>query len=294
MLNQYHLTNAIGNTPLVKLNNLFPNQRIFAKLEGQNPGGSIKDRPAKFMILEAIKRGELTKNKTILEATSGNMGISLSMIGSSLGFKVQILMSSGMSEERKQILRSLGAKLILTDPKKGTIGAIYQAKRMVKQNPNKYWFSNQFENPNNPLSYEDSLGPEIINNLPKVDYIVGGIGTSGTMVGLARFFKQNSPKTKIIAVIPPKGFKIQGIQNPKEDFRPKILEEHLFDKKILVSEKESFDFVKILAQKEGILGGLSSGAVLSSTKKINIPSKKNIVLILADRGEKYLSTGAFF
>jgi len=288
-----HIIDAIGNTPLVPLKKLFPHQNVWAKLEGQNPGGSVKDRTAKYMILQAIKRGELPKQKIILEATSGNMGISLSMIGTSLGFRVQIIMSEGVSMERRQILKAMGAELILTKKELGTLGAVQLAKTMVQKSPQKYWFANQFENFDNIRAHEKEIAPEIFSEISP-DIIIGGIGTSGTMSGIARFTKKNFPRTKIYGVVPPAGFRVQGIQNPYQDFFPKIFQKKGFDNIFSVSEEESITFLKKLAQKEGIFAGMSSGAVLSGIKRIPFSQKKkNIVVILPDRGEKYLSTGLF-
>jgi len=215
-----NLLQTIGNTPLIKLDKILSNKNVnlFAKLEGQNPGGSIKDRAALYMIEQAEKRGELKPGKIILEATSGNMGIALTMIGAQKGYEVHILMSEGMSEERKIMLRALGAKLILTDKTLGTEGAIAKAKELVKKSPFLYWFSNQFNNQDNVQAHYHGTASEILQEVPNIDYLIAGIGTSGTIIGIANRFKKDSPKTKIIGVLPPAGYKIQGIQNPKKDF----------------------------------------------------------------------------
>jgi len=189
------LIKTIGNTPMIKLNNFFKKKNInlFAKLEGENPGGSIKDRAALYMIEKAEKRGELKPGKIILEATSGNMGISLAMIGAQKNYKVHIVMSKGMSEERKTILRALGAKLILTPKALGTEGAIKKAKELLKRFPNSYWFSNQFNNPDNVQAHSRGIAREILNEIPHIDYLIAGVGTSGTLMGIADRFQKESP-----------------------------------------------------------------------------------------------------
>jgi cysteine synthase len=284
------ILDLIGNTPIVQLQNFGPN--VYAKLEGQNPGGSIKDRAAKFLIESAISRGELIKQKTIIEATSGNMGIALSMIGMAMGFKVSIVMSEVMSTERQKMLKGFGANLILTDAKTGTTGALAKARELFENNPEKYWFANQFFNPDNSRAY-DIMGAEILAQIPDVSYVVGGIGTSGTMVGLSKFFQKQNSKVKTVAVIPPTGFQVQGIQNPEGDFRPGILEEEFFTEKINVNDEESFQAARDLMKKEGISAGISSGASLSAVAKLARKNNEKVLIIVPDRAEKYLSTRLF-
>ncbi len=289
-MNTKTLQKATGSTPLVRLEKIFPDQEIYAKIEGANPaGGSIKDRAGSNMINRAIERGDLTKEKTILEATSGNMGISLASIGTSLGFKVKIVMSEAMSEERKQILRSLGAELVLTDKNLGTAGAIAKAKELVADSPDEYWFANQFENEDNVEAYLQ-YGEEILAEMPEIDYLVAGVGTGGTIMGLAKYFEKHSPNTKIVAIIPPKGFNVQGIQNPYDDFMPKIVDDSYFSEKVFIENEEAFANTKKLAQVEGIFAGLSSGGAITVAEKIK---NGKVLVILPDRGDKYLSTGVF-
>jgi cysteine synthase len=270
------------------------NVNLYIKIEGQNPSGSVKDRAALYMIEEAEKRGELDKGKTIIEATSGNMGISLSMIGSIKGYKVNIIMSEAMTEERKVIMRSYGAHLILTDRKLGTKGAINKAREMIKNSPTKYWFSNQFNNSDNIGSHYHGISRELLDEVNNIDYLVVGSGTSGTMAGISKRFKYESPKTKIIAVFPPGGYKIQGLQNPKEDFTGVIYDDKSFDKSYEISREEAYKMTRIIAKTEGLFLGMSSGASIAVALNIAKSIKKgNIVIISADRGEKYLSTGLF-
>lgn len=291
-----NLLQTIGNTPMVKLNNLIKNENIniYAKLENQNPSGSVKDRVALYMIEQAEKKGKLNKNKIILEATSGNMGIALAMVGKQKGYRVKIIMSAGMSEERKKILKIIGAELILTNKKLGTQGALKLAKKMHKQNPGKYWLADQFNNPDNIKAYYNGLATEILKEIPKIDFLIIGSGTSGTLMGITTKFKKYSPQTKIIGVIPPAGYKIQGLQNPNKDFIGKIFNPDLINEKILVTEKQSLIGLKLMGKKEGLFVGPSSGAnIFVATKKAEHLKSGNIVVIIHDKGEKYLSTKLF-
>ena len=291
-----NLLQTIGNTPLIKLDKILSNKNVnlFAKLEGQNPGGSIKDRAALYMIEQAEKRGELKPGKIILEATSGNMGIALTMIGAQKGYEVHILMSEGMSEERKIMLRALGAKLILTDKTLGTEGAIAKAKELVKKSPFLYWFSNQFNNQDNVQAHYHGTASEILQEVPNIDYLIAGIGTSGTIIGIANRFKKDSPKTKIIGVLPPAGYKIQGIQNPKKDFSGDIYKNNLIDEYRQVSKEDAFTMARKVATQEGLFVGMSSGAALIAASQTSQSLKAgNMVVIIPDRGDKYLSTELF-
>jgi len=281
---------------MIKLDKIINNKNInlYAKLEGQNPGGSIKDRAALYMIEQAEKRGELKRGKIILEATSGNMGIALAMIGAQKGYEVHIVMSEGMSEERKTMLKALGANLILTDKKFGTEGAIDKTKELVKSSPHLYWFSNQFNNQDNVQAHYYGIAPEIINEVPNIDYLIAGVGTSGTIIGIANRLKKDSPKTNIIGVFPPAGYKIQGLQNPQKDFSGAIYNDNLIDKHFYVSKKQAYAMTRKAAIKEGLFVGMSSGAALFAASQTGESLKAgNIVVIIPDRGEKYLSTELF-
>jgi len=291
-----NLLQTIGNTPMIRLEKILDNKNVnlFAKLEGQNPGGSIKDRTALHMVEQAEKRGELKPGKIILEATSGNMGIALAMIGAQKNYKVHIVMSKGMSEERKIMLRALGAKLILTDKKLGTKGAITKAKELIKNSPNLYWFSNQFNNEDNVQAHYYGIASEIMREIPNINYLIAGIGTSGTIIGIANRFKKDLPNTKIVAVVPPAGHKIQGLQNPQKDFKGNIYKNNLIDEHFHVSKEDAFVMARKVAEKEGLFVGMSSGAAFFAAEKISQRIKTgNIVVITPDRGEKYLSTELF-
>ncbi len=290
-----NILETIGNTPLVELKKFSSSQvKIFAKLEGQNPSGSIKDRVALHMIETAEKTGELTKDKIILEATSGNMGIALSMIGAYKGYEVNIVMSEAMSEERKKIMRGFGAKLIETPKELGTAGAIQKVQEFLTKNPAKFWFANQFNNPANTEAHYLGTAPEVLADLEKVDYIVAGGGTFGTITGIAKKFREISPQTKIIGLLPEQGYKIQGIQNFQKDFHGDLLKTDLVDEFIEVSQQEAFITTRELAKEEGVFAGMSSGANLFGALKIREKIKEgNIVVIFPDRGEKYLSTPLF-
>lgn len=287
------LLQTIGKTPLIRLNNFISNTNInlLAKLEGQNPSGSIKDRVAQYMVMKAEERGELTPNKVILDASSGNMGIALATVGAHKGYEVHILMSEAMSEERKMILRALGAKLIVTDKKFGTQGAIAQAKEMALQFPSRYWFANQFNNPDNVESHYHGIAKELLSEIPQIDYLFAGVGTSGTIMGIAKRFKVESPNTKIIGVLPPAGYQIQGLQNPYDDFRGSIFQGHGVHQFVKVSVDDAFQTARSIVKREGVFVGMSSGAALLAAIQMGESIKSgNIVVIFPDRGEKYLST----
>ncbi len=291
-----NLLDTIGNTPIIQLNNIIKttNVNLYAKLEGQNPGGSIKDRVALYMIKQAEKRGELKKGMTILEASSGNMGISLAMIGAFKGYNVSIIMSEGMSEERRIMIKALGADLLLTNKEKGTKGAIIKANELINKYPEKFWFANQFNNNDNVLCHYNGIASEILMQIPNIDYLISGIGTSGTIMGISKKIKSASPKTKIVGVYPPSGYKIQGIQNPNEDFKGDIYNSKLVDILLNITSEEAFQIAKLLAQTEGLFVGMSSGAVVAAALKLESLNKNgSMLVILPDRGEKYVSTNLY-
>lgn len=287
----------IGNTPLVEFTKLNNNEKvkIFGKLEGTNPSGSVKDRPAYYMVKKAEEAGKLIHNKIILEATSGNTGISLAMIGAAKGYKVKLIMPDCVSIERRHILEAFGAEIILTPGCDGTDGAIRKAHELLKMEPKKYFMPNQFENENNALAHYETTGPEIlVQTKGEINFFVAGIGTTGTIMGVGKYLKEQKPGIKIVGVEPVKGHKIQGLKNMKESIIPKIYNQKLLDEKITVEDEEAFKTTRLLAAKEGVFVGMSSGAAVAGALKIakNI-NFGTIVVILPDRGDRYLSTTLF-
>lgn len=291
------ILDTIGNTPLVKIRNLNskPKINIFAKLEGFNPTGSVKDRIALAMIEKAESLGLLTKEKTIIEPSSGNTGISLAMVGALKGYKVKIVMPESMSIERRKIIKSFGAELILIKEKEWRDGAVKFTKNLVKENNNLIML-NQYENEENVKVHYENTGKEIIEQMKgrEVDVFIAGIGTGGTITGVGRRLKEKYPNIKIIGVFPKPKTKIQGLKSIKEGFVPPVLDLNIIDEKIIVEDEDVFKMTRNLAQKEGIFGGASSGAAiyvaLKEARKLN---QGNIVVIFPDRGEKYLSTDLF-
>ena len=297
----------IGNTPLLELSHLEKKfnlkAKIFAKLEYFNVTGSIKDRVAKSMIIEAEKSGILKPNSVIIEPTSGNTGIGLASVGTSRGYKVIIVMPETMSKERRQLIKAYGAELVLTDGSKGMNGAIEKAEELAKEIPNSF-IAGQFTNPANPAIHRDTTGPEIWKDTEgKIDILVAGVGTGGTITGIGEFLKSKNSKIKIVAVEPAsspvlsKGIagshKIQGIG---AGFIPKVLNTKTYDEIIPINDEDAFETGRLLGQTEGILIGISSGAALSAALKLANQDEnagKNIVVILPDTGDRYLSTALF-
>jgi S-sulfo-L-cysteine synthase (O-acetyl-L-serine-dependent) len=288
---------AIGNTPLVELKTLNANNevRIFAKLEGNNPGGSIKDRPAYYMIKKAEESGELTPDKTVIEPTSGNTGIAIAMIGAVKGYKVKLYMPDSVSMERQLILKAYGAEVVLTPGKEGTDGAIRRAHQLVDAEPGKYFMPNQFDNPNNPLSHYETTGPEIYKQTGgKVDAFVAAMGTSGTLLGTGKYLREKIKGIQIVGIEPTIGNKLQGLKNMKESIVPKIYDEKKLDEKITVEDNDAFEKTRMLVAKEGLFCGMSSGAAVVGALKLAAKMKKGVIVtILADRGDRYLSTHLF-
>ena len=287
----------IGNTPFVKINHLNPNLQvnIYAKLEGFNPTGSIKDRIALKMIEQAEKDGKLTKGKTIIEATSGNTGIALAMIGAVKGYDVEIVMSKAVSIERQKMIGAFGAKVTLTDEKLGTDGAIIKAKELVKNNPEKYCMPDQFSNEYNKIAHYKTTAEEIWRQMNgKIDYFVSSLGTSGTIMGVSNYLKEKNPNIKIVSAHPVKGHYIQGLKNMEEAIVPAIYDPSKIDETIMIETEDTFEMTRQIAKKEGIFVGMSSGAAMLAAVEIAKKIEKgNIVVIFPDRGEKYLSTNLF-
>jgi S-sulfo-L-cysteine synthase (O-acetyl-L-serine-dependent) len=291
------LLSAIGNTPLIELHNVSPNSgvRIFGKLEGCNPGGSVKDRPAYYMIKNAEESGALTHDKIILEPTSGNTGIALAMIAAAKGYRAKLFMPECVSSERRLILEALGAEVLLTPAKEGTDGAIRRAHALLNAEPDKYYMPNQYDNESNILAHYETTGPEIDRQTGgEADVIVAGMGTGGTLMGLARYFREKKPKVRIIGVEPTLGHTIQGLKNMHESIVPKIYREEYLDEKIVIEDGEAFERTKLLAQKEGVFVGMSSGAAMAGALlAAGGKNRANIVVILPDRGDRYLSVTQF-
>jgi len=288
-----NILKLIGNTPLVEIKKLNPNKkvRIFAKLEFFNPGGSVKDRIALFMIEGAEKRGELNKNKIILEGTSGNTGIGLALVCAVKKYKLLLTMPESTSLERRKILKAFGAEVLLTPAKKGTDGAIEKAYEIARKNK-KYWLADQFNNPDNWKAHYYGTAEEIWQDTHgKITHFFAGMGTSGTLMGISKRLKKYNPKIQIIGIEPFLGHKIQGLKNMKEAYKPGIFDKSYLDEKINIRDKDAFEMAKLLVKKEGIFVGMSSGAAMfAALKKVKEIKKGLMVVLLPDSGERYLST----
>jgi len=286
---------AVGHTPLVEMAQMSPNKKvkILAKLEGQNLGGSasVKDRIANYLLQAAEQSGELTKDKIIIEATSGNTGIALAWLGHKKGYKVVIVMPDNMSQERQRLIKIFGGELILTKGAYGMDGAIDAAREMVTQNK-RYYMPDQFSNPANPLTHYETTGAEIINDFPydQIDVLIVGIGSGGTIVGVSRRLRERYPDIRVIGVEPPAGDSIQGLRCASESFVPPILDFSLITETITVNSQQAAVVTRQLLDKEGVFAGLSSGAVVHQAIKVaNEMDEGNIVVVLPDGGWKYLS-----
>ena len=287
-----NILNIIGNTPLVRIEKLNPNPKvnIFAKLEGFNPTGSVKDRIALSMIEKAEKEGILTKGKTIIEPTSGNTGIGLAMVAAFKGYKLKIVMPETMSIERRQMIKALGGELILVKKEEWRDGAIKFTKDLIKNNKD-FVMLNQYENTANVKAHYEGTATEIINDVKgKIDIFVAGIGTGGTITGAGKRLKENYPNVKIIGVLPKPEGNIQGLKSIEEGYIPPILDLNIIDEKFIIEDENAFLMTKKLAQEEGIFVGPSSGAAMYAALKVAEKLKQgNVVVIFPDRGEKYLS-----
>lgn len=289
----------IGNTPVVDVSNLSPNPRVklMAKLEGQNPFGSVKDRIAKSMIETAIKEGVLKPGQRIMEPSSGNTGIALAAIAAVKGNPITILMPESVSIERRQMLEVFGAQIILTPGGEGSNGAVRRAEKLASENP-EWCFLHQYQNDANPQAHYESTGPEILRDVPEVTHFVAGLGTSGTLMGVGRYLKEHKPDVKIVAVEPPLGERVEGLRNLDEGYIPPIFENwhgiDVLDRKRVVRPRESIEMTRRLVRECGIFAGISSGASLAGALKVaNEIEEGTIVFIVCDGGWKYLSTGAY-
>jgi cysteine synthase B len=288
-----NLIEAVGNTPLVELPTYSPKPgvRIFAKLEGHNPTGSVKDRIARAMVRAALGEGLLTKERTVLEPTSGNTGISLAMVLSNLGYRFTAVMPDNVSPERTDLLRAYGAEIIYSPGEEGSNGSIVLAKKIVEETPS-YLMLFQYGNEANPGAHYETTGPEIIRDLPEVTHFVAGLGTGGTLMGVGRRLKEYNPKIEVIAAAPEPDDRIQGLRSLEEGFVPPILDLKMLDRRIMIGGEESFRRTAEVLLREGVFAGVSSGAVLAAAIKVAERMEEgNIVALFADGGWKYLSTG---
>lgn len=291
------ILDTIGATPMVRINRLSPNPavRIFAKLEGFNPTGSIKDRIAVKMIEKAERDGRLFAGKTIIEPTSGNTGIGLAIVGIVKGYPVEIVMSEAVSIERRKIIRAYGGKVRLTPAAEGTDGAIRLARQLVAENPDKYFMPDQFANAANYLAHYETTALEIWQQTHgEIDYLVCSIGTSGTLMGLSRFLKAMKPTIRVVCAQPTRGHYIQGLKNMEEAIVPEIYDPSIIDVQELVESEEAIETAREIIAREGIFAGMSSGAaMLAAVRTASRIKSGNIVVVFPDRAEKYLSTQMF-
>lgn len=292
-----NILDTIGRTPLVRINRLNPKPHIplYAKVEGFNPTGSIKDRIALKMVEQAEESGVLTKNKTIIEPTSGNTGIGLAMIGAVKGYHVVIVMSEAVSLERRKVIEAFGAKTILTDRSQGTDGAIRKAHEICRNNPEEYFMPNQFSNEYNKLAHYYTTANEIWEDTGgKVTHFVSALGTSGTIMGVGMGLKSKNPAIKIVEAQPVRGHYIQGLKNMQEAIVPEIYDPSKIDKKVMIESEAAFAMSRSIVREEGIFVGMSSGAaMLAALECIKEIDEGFVVVVFADRGEKYLSTNLF-
>jgi len=294
------ILSAIGNTPLVEIERLWDSDktgvRILAKLEGSNPGGSVKDRPAYYMIKKAVEDKTLTKDKIIIEPTSGNTGIGMAMVAIAMGFRIKLTMPGCVSMERRSTLLAMGAEIELTPGSDETDGAILRAHSIVEKWGDKYFMPDQFSNEANWRSHYETTGPEIIRDTNgEANLFVAGMGTSGTLMGCSKYFRENNPGTKVLGVEPCLQHRIQGLKNMHEAIVPAIYNPGLLDDKIVCDDNQAFSTVRDLALFEGIFCGISSGAALWAAMEAakDMPRGSTIVVIFPDRGDRYLSTEVF-
>ena len=293
----YSILDAIGNTPLVEIKRLNPNPnvKIYAKIEYLNPGGSVKDRPALAMIEEGERSGRLTPDKTVIEATSGNTGIGLAMICSIKGYRLLLAMSDAVSMERRQILKARGAEIMLTPGHLGTDGAIEEVYNLVREEPGRYFMTDQYNNPANWMAHYNTTAPEIIAQTGgKIDKFVATMGTTGSLMGCSRRFREFDKRIQVIGVEPYLGHKLQGLKNMKEAYRPELYDKSLLDEKINVDDEEAFEMTRRLGREEGLFVGMSSGAgMLVAAREAEKMESGTIVVVFSDSGERYLSTTLF-
>ena len=283
---------AIGNTRLVELPRLSPTKavRLFAKLESDNPTGSVKDRIARRMVERGEAEGALRPGMTILESTSGNTGIALAMIGRVKGYPVKLVMPDNLTPERAELLHVYGAEIVYSPGEQGSNGAVHMAQRIVAAEPSRYFYPYQYGNAANPEAHYQTTGPEIVADLPEITHFVGGLGTGGTLMGVGRRLREHNPAIQIVAAEPLPGELVQGLRSLEDGFVPPILDTSKLDRRILVSNRDSVVGMRLLAEREGIFAGVSSGANLHVALRVARELKRaNIVLLVCDGGWKYLS-----
>ncbi len=288
----------IGNTPMLEVRKvtagmLRPGVRVFAKLEGFNPGGSVKDRPARKMVEVGLERGELRPGKVIIDSTSGNTGIALAMVGAVLGYPVELVMASNVSRERKKIIEAFGAKPIFSDPMEGSDGAIRVCRRIIEENPERYFKPDQYNNEANSLAHLETTGPEVWRQTSgRITHFVAGIGTGGTIMGTGRYLKLRNPGVKLIAVEPDDPMHgLEGLKHMASSIVPGIYHEELLDAKMQVSTEDAYEMVYALGQVEGVLVGQSAGAAMVAALRVARTLKEGcVVTVFPDFGDKYLST----
>jgi cysteine synthase len=288
------ILDAVGNTPLVGIQRLSPKPsvRLWAKLEGQNPTGSLKDRIAVAMVEDAERAGDLSADRIILEPTSGNTGISLALVARRKGYRVMVVIPDNASEERVRLLELYGAEIVFSPADRGTNGAIEVARRMAEDA--RYYMPFQYGNPSNPRAHYEGTGAEVLSDLPDVTHFVAGLGTGGTLTGAGRRLKEHRSDIQVIAAEPELGEMVYGLRSLEDGFVPPILDESILDRKLLVSSVDALRATRRLAEEEGLFAGISSGAVLHvATRVASELEEGNVVGLLADGGWKYLSTDAW-
>lgn len=292
------ITELIGNTPMVDISKLSPNPRvrIYAKLEGQNPGGSVKDRAARWMMDEAEKDGSLRPGQTILESSSGNTGIALAMIAKVRGYPFKVVLPDNVSIERRQALEVWGAEIIPSDAAGGSNGAMRKAQQLAREHP-EWWFPYQYANPSNPKAHYESTGPEIWRDCPEVTHFIAGLGTAGTLMGVGKFLKERNPAVQIWAVEPPAGEMVDGLKSLDDGFIPPVFIDNdgfsLLDRKKVVGPRESVEWTRRLTEV-GVFSGISSGAIMAAAVKCATEIDEGVIVtIVCDGGWKYLSTGVW-
>jgi cysteine synthase B len=294
-----NILETIGNTPLVEISQLSPKPekvKIFAKVEGANPSGSVKDRIALYMVEDAERRGLLKpgSGQHILEPSSGNTGIALAMIGRLKGYKVTIIMPDSFTIERRQLLETYGAEVVLSDGSKGSNGSVELALEWAEKFPGKYFMPFQYANPANPQAHYETTAPEIYRDLPEITHFVAGLGTGGTLMGCSRYLKEQNPKIQIVAVEPMMGEVVQGLRNLEGGYVPPIIDLSRLDRKLVVTNANSVQGQRLLLQKTGLFTGVSCGAAIYGAIKLAKELEEGkIVVLLAEGGWKYLSAGLF-